>query len=181
MNYLDIILIIPIAYGLVLGLRKGLIKEVAGLFSVIIGIYLSRYLSLPISDLLIEHIGLESNVSIPLSYALVFIVITLGIAVLAHMLSKIIGTIRLGWLNRFLGAIFGMLKVLLLLSVILNFVAIINKFAPFKDSSIVKQSLLYVPIEQAMDKVLPLLNFEDYIDIVREEIVEPVTNVIEGL
>ena len=69
MNYLDIILIIPLAYGLVQGLRKGLIKEIAGLLAIILGIYLARYFSLPVSQVLTEMTGWASNICTPLAYA----------------------------------------------------------------------------------------------------------------
>ena len=181
MNYLDIILIIPLAYGLVQGLRKGLVKEIAGLLAVVLGIYLARYWSLPVSQTLVELTGWTINICTPLAYAVVFIVVSLSISTLSYMLSKIIGAIMLGWLNRLLGAAFGTIKMLLLLSVILNFVAIMNQFVPIKDKPIVQQSLLYSPIENTMSAVLPLLNFEDFTTAVREGVIEPATKAIEGL
>ena len=181
MNYLDIILIIPLAYGLVQGLRKGLIKEIAGLLAIVLGIYLARYFSLSASQALTEMTGWASNICMPLAYALVFIVVSLSISALSYMLTKIIGAIMLGWLNRLFGAIFGVVKMTLLLSVILNFVAIMNQFMPIKDKPIVEQSLLYSPIENAMSAVLPLLNFDDFTTAVREGIIEPASKAIESL
>lgn len=181
MNYLDIILIIPLAYGLVQGLRKGLVKEIAGLLAIVLGIYLARYWSLPVSQSLVELTGWEMNICTPLAYAVVFIAVSLSISTLSYMLSKIIGAIMLGWLNRLLGAVFGVVKMLLLLSVILNFVAIMNQYMPIKDKPLVQQSLFYSPIESAMGKVLPLLNFEDFTIAIREGIVEPTTKAIEQL
>ena len=87
----------------------------------------------------------------------------------------------LGWLNRLFGALFGVVKITLLLSVILNFVAIVNQYMPIKEKSIVQESLLYSPIENVMGTVLPLLNFEDFTTAVREGVVEPATKVIEEL
>ncbi len=181
MNYLDIIFIIPLAYGFVQGLRKGLIKEIAGLVAVVLGIYLARYFSLPASQALIEMTGWGTNICTPLAYALVFVVVSLSISTLSYMLSKIIGAIMLGWLNRLFGAVFGVVKMTLLLSVILNFVAIMNQYMSIKEKSVVQESLLYFPIENVMGTVLPLLNFEDFTTAVREGIVEPATKVIEEL
>ena len=181
MNYLDIILIIPLASGLVQGLRKGLVKEIAGILAIIVGIYLARYFSLPTSQAIAEMTGWAMNLCTPLAYALVFIVVSLSISALSYMLSKIIGAIMLGWLNRLLGAVFGVVKMTLLLSVILNFVAIMNQYMPIKEKSVVQESLLYSPIENVMGAVLPLLNFEDFTTAVREGIVEPATKAIEEL
>lgn len=181
MNYLDIIIIIPLAYGLVQGLRKGLVKEIAGILAIVLGIYLARYWSLPVSQTLVEITGWALNLCMPLAYAVVFIVVSLSISTLSYMLSKIIGAIMLGWLNRILGGIFGVVKMLLLLSVILNFVAILDQFMPVKDKPVVQDSLFYAPVENVMGTVLPLLNFEDFTTAVREGIVEPTAKVIEEL
>ena len=87
----------------------------------------------------------------------------------------------LGWLNRLLGGAFGIIKMLLLLSVILNFVAIVDQFMPVKEKPVVQNSLFYKPIEDVMGVVLPYLNFEDFTNAVREGIVEPTTKAIEEL
>ena len=87
----------------------------------------------------------------------------------------------LGWLNRLLGGAFGIIKMLLLLSVILNFVAIVDQFMPVKEKPVVQNSLFYTPIEEVMGVVLPYLNFEDFTTAVREGIVEPTTKAIEEL
>ena len=181
MNYLDIILIIPLAYGLVQGLRKGFVKEIAGLLAILFGIYLARYWALPVSQALVELTGWTLNLCTPLAYAVVFIVVSLSITLLSYMLTKIIGAIMLGWLNRLLGGAFGIIKMLLLLSVILNFVAIVDQFMPVKEKPVVQNSLFYKPIEDVMGVVLPYLNFEDFTTAVREGIVEPTTKAIEEL
>jgi membrane protein required for colicin V production len=181
MNYLDIILIIPLAYGLVQGLRKGLVKEIAGLLAILFGIYLARYWALPVSQALVDLTGWTLNLCTPLAYAVVFIAVSLSITLLSYMLTKIIGAIMLGWLNRLLGGAFGIIKMLLLLSVILNFVAIVDQFMPVKEKPVVQNSLFYKPIEDVMGVVLPYLNFEDFTTAVREGIVEPTTKAIEEL
>ena len=181
MNYLDIILIIPLAYGLVQGLRKGLVKEIAGLLAILFGIYLASYWELPVSQALVDLTGWTLNLCTPLAYAVVFIAVSLSITLLSYMLTKIIGAIMLGWLNRLLGGAFGIIKMLLLLSVILNFVAIVDQFMPVKEKPVVQNSLFYKPIEDVMGVVLPYLNFEDFTTAIREGIVEPTTKAIEEL
>ena len=176
MNYLDIILIIPLAYGLVQGLRKGIVKEIAGLLAILFGIYLARYWALPVSQALVDLTGWTLNLCTPLAYAVVFIAVSLSITLLSYMLTNM-----LGWLNRLLGGAFGIIKMLLLLSVILNFVAIVDQFMPVKEKPVVQNSLFYKPIEDVMGVVLPYLNFEDFTTAVREGIVEPTTTAIEEL
>ena len=41
MNYLDIVIAIPLLYGLIKGFTNGLIKEITGLLGLIIGVYVA--------------------------------------------------------------------------------------------------------------------------------------------
>ena len=41
MNYLDIIIVIPLLYGLIKGFSNGLVKEITGLLGLIIGVYVA--------------------------------------------------------------------------------------------------------------------------------------------
>ena len=44
-NYLDIIISIPLVYGLVKGFENGLIKEVTGVIAIISGLYIAIHFS----------------------------------------------------------------------------------------------------------------------------------------
>ena len=41
MNYLDIALSVPLLYGLIKGFSNGLIKEITGLLSLVLGVYVA--------------------------------------------------------------------------------------------------------------------------------------------
>ena len=41
MNYLDIAITVPLLFGLIKGFSNGLIKEITGLFSLVLGVYVA--------------------------------------------------------------------------------------------------------------------------------------------
>ena len=46
MNYLDIIIVVPLLYGLIKGFSNGLIKEVTTLTALLVGVYVAIKFSL---------------------------------------------------------------------------------------------------------------------------------------
>lgn len=164
-NYIDIILFIPLCWGVIQGIRHGLVKEIASLIAIIIGIYVARFWSVGVADFLTDMTRWSPEVCRTIAYLLVFIVVALVIHLLAYMISKILSAIMLGWVNRLLGALFGFAKMVLILSLVLNVVGVLHEYIPIKDNKAVKSSLLYKPIEQAIPNILPFINIDDFVDI----------------
>jgi membrane protein required for colicin V production len=74
---------------------------------------------------------------------------------LAKVFTKIADFAFLGWLNRFVGAIIGLLRMFLFLSV---FLSISNKItSEFIPKSIQNQSVFYHPILKASKIIFPVL------------------------
>lgn len=132
-----------------MGVRRGFVKEAVMLVAIAMGVFVARLFSSPMSALLQEHLGATPRVAQPLSYFVVMVVFVGGMYILAWMLTKILKAIKLGTLNRIFGAILGVLKWVLILSVVLNFFAVIDKYIPIKSKPAIQNSKLYTPIESA--------------------------------
>lgn len=154
---LDIILIIPLLYGLVMGAKRGFVKEAVMLVAVVMGFFVAKMLSPSTSLLLQNHLGASQRVAQPLSYFVVMAVFVGGMYVLGWMLTKILKAIKLGFVNRVFGALFGFVKWILILSIILNFFSVIDKFIPIKSKPAVLNSKLYAPIEDVAKYYKPLI------------------------
>lgn len=160
MNILDIILIIPLVFGCIQGLRHGLVKEIGSLLAIVFGIYLARFWSNSLSRAIETWIDCSSQLSLVIAYIAAFIIGVLGIHLLAYLLSKILDLVKVGWINKAIGAVFGTFKWLLILSFVLNIVGMINSFAPLIEKKTVQNSVLYKPIENTLSNVLPFLNID---------------------
>jgi membrane protein required for colicin V production len=120
MNSLDFYLLIPIIIGFVFGLFKGLIKELTSLAAIVLGIYGAKLLAPKAYHILILTFEVSETIAKPLSYLVLFIMIVIGMLLLAKMLDKVFESLALGGLNKLLGGIFGALKYALIVSVLLT-------------------------------------------------------------
>lgn len=126
MNTLDFYLIIPIAIGFVFGLFKGLIKELTSLAAIVLGIYGAKLMAPFAYNILIHTFAVSPKTAKPLAYFILFVLIAIGMLLLAKMLNKFFESMSLGGLNKLLGGIFGGLKWALIISVLLNVFDVID-------------------------------------------------------
>jgi membrane protein required for colicin V production len=146
MNTLDLILLVPIVLGFVFGLFKGLIKELASLAAIVLGIYGAKMLAPAMSTLLIQHFHFSTKTALPFAYLVLFAAIAIVLLLLAKTLDKIFDSIALSGLNKFLGGLFSALKYALIISVLLNvFDALDTKFTFIKPKTKM-ESIGYKPL-----------------------------------
>ncbi|MGM9806141.1 MAG: CvpA family protein [Candidatus Aphodosoma sp.] len=168
MNFIDIIILLPMVYGLVQGVRHGIVREMAALAAVIVGIYMARYMSARLVPYIVECTGWSLSVSASVAYVIVFLAVVVCVNLMAYILSRLLKAVMLGGVNRLFGGLFGMLKWALVVSVILNIMAFACEFIPFKDNPAVQSSVLYPYLEQLLWKVLPCLNIGRFVEAVKE-------------
>lgn len=155
MNFLDIIILIPVAIFVFKGLKNGLIIEVASLAALFLGIYAGIYLSDLVSGFLIKHLGLNENYTSAVAFVLIFIAVLILVRFIAKAIEKAIDLTALGFLNKLLGAVFAVLKAMFLLSLLFY---VINKFDTREKLITPKaktNSLLYKPVSEIAPMSIP--------------------------
>ena len=157
MNYLDIILAIPLLWALYKGFTKGFIIEVASLIAIILGVYGAIHFSYFIANVLY----LTSSYSALISFAITFILIVVAVYLLANMLEKSVNLLALGFLNKLAGSIFALMKITFILSVILMLFNKIDARAGIMSEETKKNSLLYTPVSSFAPLLIPKLNFSE--------------------
>ncbi len=151
MFILDIILLVVLAVGLIIGLVRGFILEVMGFVGVIIAVFVARIYAPILGEMVAKWFSLPLIYAKPIAYGLIFVAVVVACYLLAKMLNGIVKLVMLDWLNKLLGALFGLLKYVLILSVLINiFDAINHKFLLFSEEK-TQQSVLYEPL----GKILP--------------------------
>ena len=155
MNYFDYILIVPVLYGLYRGFTKGLVLELASLMALVAGIYGAMHFSSITFGYLSEVLEVEAAYLQLASYGLTFLLIVLVITLTGKILTMLVKLVALGFVNRLMGAVFGGIKALLILSVLLMFFdRINNQFGIVKDE-VVNASILYSPILTQSQAIYP--------------------------
>lgn len=116
---LDLILGSIIIFFIFTGIYKGLVREVFGFLSLLLGLYFAFQYMSGLSALLLGLIpSIPPWLLPPLSFILIFVIIILIARFLAKLLTKILSWVMLGWLNRIGGGVIGLFKGLILASII---------------------------------------------------------------
>jgi membrane protein required for colicin V production len=167
MNHVDIALMLVLALGVWRGFKKGFIIS---LFDVI-GLGLGVYGGIHFSDAFAEWLKTEFNIGIdwlPFSSFLVtLLLILLVIHLLARAITKVLKLAMLGMVNKVGGAVFGLARSVLFVSLALLFLHPLNKKSQFVSDEALEASLLYTPIYLTATTVVPALltsDFYEYLD-----------------
>ena len=155
MNYIDIVLVVPLLWGIFKGFKKGLIIELVSLIALVLGVWGSVHFSDFAAQLLSEHIQ-EKYLSLT-AFMLTFIAIVVLIYFLGKLLEKVINIIQLKFVNKLLGACFGLLKFGLIISVLLFIIERYNKKFDFIPSNFLSSSILYKPMSELPCQIIPAI------------------------
>ena len=155
MNYLDIILSIPLLWGLYKGVSRGIIKELASLLALILGTYGAVHFSEQLQPTLQTNISINESFSPIIAFAATFILIVLLVRILGLMLDKIIKLVALGMISRFLGGFFGALKVAFITSAFLLVLNSLDYHLELIPDEQKKNSLLYQPLSEMLSFLVP--------------------------
>lgn len=157
MNGIDIVLGALILFGLIRGLFKGLFVEVASLLALVLGIWGAIHFSFYVAEFLIDRTEWNEKTINIVAFAITFIIIVLVISLAGKALTKIADFAALGLLNKLLGAVFGGLKIALILSIVLNVFDSLNRTLPFVEDATVEESALYEPVKHLGPMLFPYI------------------------
>ena len=160
MNTLDYILLIPMLYGLYRGFSKGLIIELTSLLALTIGIYGALHFSSFTFEFIVDYVEIKAVYIQLASYGLTFLIIVMLISVIGKILTMMIKLVALGLINRIMGAIFGGIKVFLILSVFISFFDRFNKQFRMINEEVLSSSLMYNSIRIQTEQFYPNISEE---------------------
>jgi membrane protein required for colicin V production len=154
MNFFDIIICIPLIWGIYKGFTKGLIIEVAGLAAFFLGIWAATKFSESLKSLF-SFAGKYDGV---VAFCLLFLAAIILIFLIAKLINKIVEGAALSSVNKIVGAAFGGLKFALILSVLFFVLDAIEKSYPMLSVKTKEESLLYKPVSIIAPTVIPGLD-----------------------
>ena len=141
MKVIDVIIIVFCAFLILKGVKKGFVKEVAGILAVVVALIASFLFHEPIENVLSSF---TSSVSIPLvAYIATFVAVYFLIILLGGLLDKILKSIFLGGVNRLLGGVFGAIKSVLWLTMLTYAYTVAKDGVGFEHPSWVQDSSFF--------------------------------------
>jgi membrane protein required for colicin V production len=149
MQTIDIIISVLLVIGLISGLRDGLVKQVAGLAGLIGGLLLGRAFYMPVGEWLGTTFGISADAAHITAFILILIVVPLLFSLVGWLVSKILSAICLGWINRILGGLVGVLKFALFAGIVITGIEFFDKHDTLVSEKKKEASALYYPIYDA--------------------------------
>lgn len=155
MNWLDISLLCLAVIGLVKGLFDGAIKQVISLIAIAVAIYFCTKAAAFLKVYVLELGWFSKDVSVILSYVFGFVLI-LGIVVLiGEIVNKVIDVTPLSILNHLGGGVLGILIMLLFVSLIFNFLEIVDKKSSLISNEVKVESQFYGYVKELLPTIYP--------------------------
>lgn len=167
MSYIDALILLPLLVGFVRGMMRGLISELVAILAVIMGIVGSRMWGAKFATWVAAYFTWPNEVCTVVAYTLLFLGIAIACNLLGRMFSRLIRAIHLGWLNRIMGALFGMGKWAIILMAVLLAVDTLDARFAFLQDDVKNQSVCYKPAVNAA---------HDCFSIARSQLGQPGTN-----
>jgi len=148
----DYTVLIIIGFSIVVSMMRGAVKSLLAILGWIVAFYVAKtYLPL-LTPLLPENIPSESLKTLAAFLILLISVLFIN-ALLTVAISALVEKINLGWLNRFLGAVFGLLKGLLIVCVLV----LLSSLTSLPKEKMWTDAMLSAPLEVLIEAVLPWL------------------------
>lgn len=166
MNFIDLIFIVILLWSAYRGFVKGFILQLSTLAALLLGILGAIKFSDYTAHLLVNNFSISENYLNIIAFAITFIIIVIVVHLLARVIEKLIQAIALGFINRILGVVFGIVKTAFIISVILVLVNKANNKYHFLPEEKIEHSYLYSPLSDFAPMIFPYLHFDEF----REEI-----------
>ncbi|MGP1476568.1 MAG: CvpA family protein [Phocaeicola sp.] len=157
MATIDIVILVVIAVGVVQGFMQGLLKQMASIVGFIAGLLLARALFGMVGEQLAPSLGTSTTFAQILAFILIWIIVPVGFSLIALLLTKAMGAIHLGWLNRWLGSGLGAIKFILLIGLFIHVFEFIDTQGDLLPEKIRQESVFYKPAKQLTDIFFPAI------------------------
>jgi len=154
MNFLDILVIIPALWGAFKGFKNGLISEGSSIAALILGIWAAVSCSDVLGSYIQEYTSISPQYQQITAFAGTFILVIIACYVVTRVILAFAKVIKIAWLDKVLGIIFGMSKFLIVIA-ILFFLAnsLIERYAK-KPIEIIETSIFFKPLAHCAEYVI---------------------------
>ena len=157
MNWIDLIIVVLVILAVIKGFTDGFVKEVASLLALVLGIWGAIKFSSFTADKLNVWFDMTGNYTGIVAFLVTFIVIVIVIHFIGSLADKVVDAVSLGFLNRILGMVFGVIKTVLILSVFFTILNAFDSHRPFLPKQKINDSKFYNPIADIAPSIFPVL------------------------
>jgi len=157
MNYLDFIIAVPLIWGAYKGFQRGIIFEIAMIIGLVLGLYLAFKTSSLFEGLVGKYLDASGKTLHYMSFFIVFIAVILIMVLLAKLLEGLLKIGNLNVFNKVFGALFGILKFAIVVSVIFSVFRPVDAHLGLLSAKTKSSSYLYQPVVHVTKYLFPAL------------------------
>ena len=147
MTTIDIIILAIVGLGVLLGLVKGALKQLAGLLGLVVGLLAAKALYATAAQEVFSRVTDNMTVAQVLAFLAIWVVVPLLFWGVACVLTKAMDAVCLGWVNRLLGGVLGGVVHALLVSLVICVLEAVDTHDDLISRSRKQDSVLYYRME----------------------------------
>lgn len=162
MNGVDLVILIILLIGLVSGLSRGFVRCLLGLVGLVLGIVLAAVYHGAVADAILGFVPGDRAPAM-LAFVLIFLVVIIVVGLIAAAISRALKLASLGWLDRLVGGVLG----ILMSAIVAGLLLLLAVMAGFDDSDAIVDSRLAPRVFRVTDTIMSLVpsdakeSFED--------------------
>ena len=149
MNWIDILVLIPLCWYAYRGFRNGFLMEIVSLAALFLGLFVSY----KFSDLIAVWIT-GTTLAKPISFSLCFVLTIVLVNLLGRILKRVLKPVLSEFLDKALGVLFGVLKVVLVAGVLFYFIDSVDKKEIVIKHEVKEASVAYKHLSPVMSHIL---------------------------
>lgn len=157
MNVIDIIILLCCVPAIFRGLSKGFIAQVAAIVALVLGAWMSFHFSNVVVEWLKPAIDVPAGVLQAIAFTLILVAVFVALTLVGKVLEGIVKIVMLGWLNKLLGVVFSLLKVILAIGLLILLFDSVTSALDIDCSKATGESVLYAPIKSFADVFFPYM------------------------
>lgn len=157
MNFVDIIIIVPLVYAAWIGFKKGLVIEVFTLLALLVGIYAGIHFSDWTSALIKDNMDIEGKYLPVVAFTLTFLAVGAIVFFAGKMIERMLKVVNLSPINKVFGLLFGLIKMVYTLSILIILLETYDERGDFIPEEIKSESLLYEPVKVTASATIPAI------------------------
>ena len=159
MNWLDIVIIVCIAAGLIMGLFDGFVKQVVSFIALIAAIFFAGKIAIPMRSFFwnLAADSISPELLTGLCYLLAFIVIIIAISLVGRLIDVAIKMTPAKPLNMLLGGLFGLFIWVFSLSILFNIFAALDNNSQIISKQTQEKSVFYKQVKEVVPMAYPFI------------------------
>jgi membrane protein required for colicin V production len=154
-NFIDILIIVPLIYAGYKGFKHGLIIEVFTLLALFVGLYVGINFSDFIAAKLKDAFSWESPYAPTICFTLIFLAVGAMVYFAGVTIQKMVKVVNLSPVDKFFGIFFAVLKMTYFISIFLVLLDAYDEKGDFFPEEKKEGSLLYAPVKGLSTSTVP--------------------------